>query len=107
VSQNRCAGPWDFPRGTRGWRRSDQPWREGIHAPRSRAITALLQKRQTSLPLERCLPPIPKRATERPIRTRAALASTLVAGLELARDGHLAMEQHEAFEAISLLMVSA
>jgi segregation and condensation protein A len=70
-------------------------------------ITELLQQRPTGLPIERCLPPIPKHAPGRPLRLRAALASTLVAGLELAKDGTLAMEQHEAFGAIRLQVVSA
>jgi hypothetical protein len=44
---------------------------------------------------------------ERPLRLRAALASPLVAGLELVRNGALAMERHEVSEAISLQVASA
>ena len=43
--------------------------------------------------MERCLPPIPVHTPDRPIRMRAALASTFVAGLELARYGALVLEQ--------------
>ncbi|WP_424138871.1 segregation and condensation protein A [Roseomonas chloroacetimidivorans] len=70
-------------------------------------ITALLQQKPTGLPLERCLPPIPPRLPDRPIRLRAALASTLVAGLELARDGSLELDQCEPFAAIKFRAVHA
>jgi segregation and condensation protein A len=41
-------------------------------------------------------------AADRPLRRRAALASTLLAGLELARDGSLTLHQDHAFGAIRL-----
>ncbi|MCR0985035.1 hypothetical protein [Roseomonas populi] len=53
----------------------------------ARRITELLGQIPMSLTLERCLPPIPSHASDRPVRLRAALASTLVAGLEMARNG--------------------
>jgi segregation and condensation protein A len=44
-------------------------------------------------PLAAFLPPIPQNAPSRALRCRAALASTLIAGLERARDGALLLEQ--------------
>jgi segregation and condensation protein A len=67
-----------------------------------RRIADLLGQHPTGLPLERCLPPVAPKAPDRPLRLRAALASTLVAGLELARDGTLSVEQAEPFGPISL-----
>jgi segregation and condensation protein A len=69
-------------------------------------ITELLQQHPTGLPLERCLPPIAPRASDRPIRLRAALASTFVAGLELARDGSITLGQDRPFDAIRVAGVS-
>jgi segregation and condensation protein A len=66
-------------------------------------ITELLPRYPTGLPLERCLPPIPQHAPDRPIRLRAALASTFVAGLELARDGAVALAQGRPSDSISLM----
>jgi segregation and condensation protein A len=39
------------------------------------------------------LPKIGRDAPKRPLRCRAAIASTLIASLELARDGTVALEQ--------------
>ncbi|WP_158931639.1 hypothetical protein [Acidisphaera sp. S103] len=44
-------------------------------------------------PLAAFLPPIPLDAPSRALRCRAAVASTLIAGLERARDGALLLEQ--------------
>ncbi|MFH5926553.1 hypothetical protein [Roseomonas xinghualingensis] len=52
-----------------------------------RRIAGLLERNPASLPLERCLPPIPRQAPDRPIRLRGALASTFVAGLNSPRMG--------------------
>jgi hypothetical protein len=49
-------------------------------------------------PLTAFLPPIPEDAPSRTLRCRAAVASTLIAGLERARDGALLLEQ-EALDA--------
>jgi segregation and condensation protein A len=49
-----------------------------------------------ALPLTAFLPAIPAEATQRDLRCRAAVASTLLAGLELARNGMLTVEQTEA-----------
>jgi segregation and condensation protein A len=70
-------------------------------------ITKLLQQHPTGLPLERCLPPIPRHAPDRPIRLRAALASTFVAGLEMARDGAIALAQEHAFGPVMLATASS
>ncbi|MFH5927007.1 segregation and condensation protein A [Roseomonas sp. SXEYE002] len=70
-------------------------------------IAALLRQHPGGLPLERCLPPIPPHADQRPLKLRAALASTLIAGLELARDGTLDLDQHEPFAAIRYRAVQA
>jgi segregation and condensation protein A len=72
-----------------------------------RRIAELLGQHPTGLPLERCLPPIPPHADQRPLKLRAALASTLVAGLELARDGTVNLDQHEAFGALSFRAADA
>ncbi|UFN51571.1 segregation/condensation protein A (plasmid) [Roseomonas sp. OT10] len=48
------------------------------------------------------LPPLPAEEPARPLKARAALASTLLAGLELARNGAVEMVQEEIFGAIRL-----
>ncbi|TPG38234.1 segregation/condensation protein A [Roseomonas nepalensis] len=72
-----------------------------------RRITELLGQSPAGLPLQRCLPTIPPAAPDRPLRLRAALASTLVAGLELARDGRVLLRQDEAFDAVLIGPVPA
>jgi segregation and condensation protein A len=67
-------------------------------------ITELLQQHPPGLPLERCLPRIPNHASDRPVRLRAALASTFVAGLELARDGAVTVEQGHPFGPVKLAL---
>ena len=56
-------------------------------------VNALLKQQPEGMPLVDCLPPIPAGSVQRQLRQRAALASTLVASLELARDATLEMEQ--------------
>jgi segregation and condensation protein A len=63
-------------------------------------ITELLGQQPAHLGLERCLPPVPHHGSDRPIRIRAALATALVAGLELARDGALTSDQTQPFGSI-------
>jgi segregation and condensation protein A len=53
-------------------------------------------------PLEAYLPTIPQDAPRRALRQRAALASTLIAALERARDGALLLEQEAAWQPIRL-----
>ena len=65
-------------------------------------IAELLGQHPGQLALERCLPPILVHTPDRPIRIRAALASTFVAGLELARDGAVVLEQHGPFGPVRL-----
>jgi segregation and condensation protein A len=65
-------------------------------------ITRLLNQQPQGLPLEDCLPPIPSGMARQQLRQRAALASTLVASLELARDATLDMDQEAAFGTITL-----
>ena len=70
-------------------------------------ITELLRQSPDCIPLERCLPSIPLHSRDRPIRLRAALASTLVAGLELTRDGKLTLDQGEPFGSVTLSSLPA
>ncbi|MBP0447826.1 segregation/condensation protein A [Roseomonas sp. SSH11] len=72
-----------------------------------RRIAELLQENPAYLPLERCLPPIPHHAPDRPIRLRAALASTFAAGLEMARDRRVALGQKEPFGLVTLAPLSS
>ncbi|WP_140885091.1 segregation and condensation protein A [Muricoccus nepalensis] len=65
-------------------------------------IKQLLEHERGGLRLERCLPVLPAQAPSRALRMRAALASTLMAGLELTRSGEAAIEQSEQFGAIVL-----
>ena len=65
-------------------------------------VTQLLRQRPQGLPLADCLPPILAGAARRQLRQRAALASTLVASLELAREATLDMDQKVSFGTITL-----
>jgi segregation and condensation protein A len=73
-------------------------WRVSDAAQR---ITTLLEQHPYDLPLERCVPFVPA-ASDRQLRLRAALASTLVAGLGLAKDGSLLLNQTQPFGSITL-----
>ena len=50
--------------------------------------------------LKHLLPAIPAHEPDRDLKARAAVASTLIAGLELSRDGQLALRQDDAFGTI-------
>ena len=63
-------------------------------------VRRLLAEDGAPRPLAAFLPEIAVDASHRGLRCRAAVASTFIAGLELARDGALAMEQSETFGAI-------
>jgi segregation and condensation protein A len=65
-------------------------------------ITAMLEQQPRHLPFERCLPAIAPAAPDRLLRFRAALASTLLAGLELTREGKLSLTQEDPFGPIAL-----
>jgi len=58
-----------------------------------RQIARLLAELPDGSPLAAFLPKIDRDAPKRPLRCRAAIASTLIASLELARDGTVALEQ--------------
>jgi segregation and condensation protein A len=89
--------PTYSPRPSDLWRISDALQR----------ITDLLGQHPTGLPLQHCLPFVPQHAPDRPIRLRAALGSTFVAGLELARNGAVALEQREPFGPVTLAPASS
>jgi len=70
-------------------------------------ITRLLpQLRESSTPenaaLWRFLPHVAPEPPDYDLRCRSAVASTLVAGLELAREGHLTLEQEERFGTVAV-----
>jgi segregation and condensation protein A len=56
-------------------------------------VARLLAVLPDGSPLAAYLPPIPQDAPARTLRYRAAVASTLIAGLESARDGALSLDQ--------------
>jgi segregation and condensation protein A len=58
-----------------------------------RRIARLLDELPNGSPLAAFLPKIDRDAPSRLLRCRAAIASTLIASLELARDGTVALEQ--------------
>jgi segregation and condensation protein A len=58
-----------------------------------RRVARLLAELPNGSPLAAFLPKIDGDAPTRPLRCRAAIASTLIASLELARDGTVALEQ--------------
>jgi segregation and condensation protein A len=78
-------------------------WRVPDALTHIRALLAALP--EGAAPLGRLVPRGGERART-PLQRRAALASTLAAGLELARDGALALEQHEAFGEIAVRRIS-
>ena len=63
-------------------------------------IQRLLDVLPDASPLSEFLPAPGGAESARPLRRRAAVASTLVAGLELARTGALALDQDAAWTAI-------
>ena len=67
-----------------------------------RRIAELLGQHPGQLALERCLPSVPQHTPDRPIRLRAALASTFAGALELVRDGTVSIDQGEPFGKVLL-----
>jgi segregation and condensation protein A len=65
-------------------------------------VTRLLDGLPDGSSLTDFVPRIPEDAPSRALRYRAALASTLIAGLELARDGALGLEQQADWTPIHL-----
>lgn len=74
-------------------------WGMGDAAAR---ITRLLQARPEHRELGVFLPKIAETGSGRALQCRAALAATFVAGLELARGGVLAMDQHAPWQPVRL-----
>jgi segregation and condensation protein A len=69
-------------------------WRASDALPRLRQLLGVLPD---GSPLQTFLPQLGTEQPDSVLRVRAALSSTLIAGLELARDGVLALEQHAAW----------
>jgi segregation and condensation protein A len=69
-------------------------WRASDALPRLRQLLGLLPD---GSPLQAFLPSLGSEKPDSGVRARAALSSTLIAGLELARDGVLALEQDAAW----------
>jgi segregation and condensation protein A len=69
-------------------------WRASDALSRLRQLLGLLPD---GSPLQAFLPQLGTEQPDRAVRARAALSSTLIAGLELARDGVLALEQDTAW----------
>jgi segregation and condensation protein A len=65
-------------------------------------IRALLAELPDGGELARFLPPIAPQEPQRPLKARAAMASTFLAGLELARAGQIRLEQTGAFDTVML-----
>ena len=65
-------------------------------------VRALLSTAAEGVPLAAFLPKLTEGGANRPLRVRAAVASTLMAGLELAREGMLTLHQEAPFERIML-----
>jgi segregation and condensation protein A len=65
-------------------------------------IRALLADHPEGDALAFFLPPLAADAPDRPLQARAAVASTFLAGLELARDGQIRLEQAAEFGAVTL-----
>ena len=85
---------------------------EPVYAPRpptlwsvAQAMTrirVLLDQAPPRTGLGHFLPVVPAHEPDRDLKARAALASTLVAGLELSREGHVALRQEDAFGTITV-----
>ena len=79
------------------------PW--GIRDALAR-VRRLLGERPDGAAFARLLPPIAPGAPDRDLRCRTAVASTLSAGLEMARAGEAELHQDEAFGDIRLRAAS-
>ncbi len=87
-----------------------QPADKPVYAPRPPTlwsvaqaiarIRSLLDQASQGTELRHFLPAIPAHEPDRDLKARAAVASTLVAGLELSREGQLALRQDDAFGTI-------
>jgi len=70
-------------------------------------IRAVLERHHEGGELAWFLPPLPAEVPDRILQVRAAVASTLLAALELARDGAIAVEQKNQFGCVHLVSGSA
>jgi len=93
-------GPHNQPQDTPTYR-PDLPdlWRVADALARIRTLLAAHPK---GGPLPAFLPPLPPDDPHRPLKTRAALASTLLASLELARGNTLTLDQPAQFEPLRI-----
>ncbi|MDP9104051.1 MAG: hypothetical protein M3N05_08615, partial [Pseudomonadota bacterium] len=66
-------------------------------------ITRMLAIRPEGGPLGSFLPQLNGTGPEKELRCRAALASTFLAGLELAREGNLALQQEQPWRNVLLI----
>ena len=79
-------------------------WRMPDALPR---IRAALAEHSDGGDLFGFLPPIPSSDAQRPLKARAAVASTLMAGLELAKEGSISLTQQTPFGTVHLRSISA
>jgi hypothetical protein len=75
-------------------------WRVSDALPRLRQLPGVLPD---GSPLQAFLPQLGTEQPDSALRARAALASTLIAGLELARDGVLALDQDAAWTPVRVI----
>ena len=75
-------------------------WSVSDAAARIRAMLPLIG--QSGAPLVRFLPEVPIDAPERELRCRVAVAGTFLAGLELTRDGSVAVQQETSWASIQV-----
>ncbi len=75
-------------------------WSVADAAERIRAM--LPEVGEEGAALETFLPDVPTDAPERELRCRVAVAGTFLAGLELTRDGSIAVQQNTSWEAIQI-----
>ena len=73
---------------------------------RRRPIHRLLQKRSENRELQVFLPKIAEAGSGRALHCRAAVAATFVAGLELACDGALTLQQDTAWQQVQVQALS-
>jgi segregation and condensation protein A len=74
-------------------------WRASDALPRLRQLLGVLPE---GSPLQAFLPQLGSDEPDSVLRARAALSSTLIAGLELARDGVLALDQDAAWTPVRI-----
>jgi segregation and condensation protein A len=99
-----CLKLLDLPERARVYRPNPPPlWRVPEALDRMRRLLPGLPE---GAPLERFLPPLAGEGPNAALQRRAALASTLMAGLELSREGAVALDQPESFGEIRVTAAS-